>query len=123
MRSSDRGVNPQAAEREAPGQPQHLVRTLTPIDGLSASSAVVARTSPWRACAVSDLIKARCLVTRRALAHRDLLAQFGREIGRQVGAALGSAFRIARFSGLEAGRLGRLAVADLVFSPEGMTSG
>ena len=29
--SSDRGVNPQAAEREASGQPQHLVRTLTPI--------------------------------------------------------------------------------------------
>src|SRR5207237_895367 len=33
--SSNRGVDPQAAECEAPGQSQHLVRTLTPIDGLS----------------------------------------------------------------------------------------
>jgi hypothetical protein len=33
--SGNRGIDPQAAEGEAPGQPQHLVRTLTPIDGLS----------------------------------------------------------------------------------------
>src|SRR3984893_10949660 len=43
------------------------------------------------------------------LAHGDLLAQFGREIGREVEAALRTTLWIARFPRLEPGRLGRLA--------------
>ena len=39
--SGDRGVDPQTAEREAPGQSEHLVRTLTPIDRLSRRTARV----------------------------------------------------------------------------------
>src|SRR5262249_49159482 len=37
----DRGVDPYAAECEAPGQSERLVRTLTPIDGLSRRTARV----------------------------------------------------------------------------------
>ena len=33
--SGDRGIDAEAAEREAPKQSEHLVRTLTPIDGLT----------------------------------------------------------------------------------------
>src|SRR5260370_15469836 len=48
-----------------------------------------------------------------ALAHRDLLAEFGGEIGRQICAALRATLGIARFAGLEPGRLGRFAVPDV----------
>ena len=39
--SSDRGVDAEAAEREAPGQPEHQVRTIAAIDGLSRRTARV----------------------------------------------------------------------------------
>jgi hypothetical protein len=38
----DRGVDAEAAEREAPWQPEHQVGTITPIDGLSRRTARVA---------------------------------------------------------------------------------
>jgi hypothetical protein len=40
--SGDRCVDTQAAEREAPGQPEHQVGTITSIDGLSRRTARVA---------------------------------------------------------------------------------
>ena len=39
--SGDRCVDTQAAEREAPGQPEHLVGTITPVNGLSRRTARV----------------------------------------------------------------------------------
>jgi hypothetical protein len=38
----DRGVDTQTAEREAPGQPKHQVRTITAVDGLTRWTARVA---------------------------------------------------------------------------------
>src|SRR5260370_30045870 len=39
--SGDRSVDAETAEREAPGQPEHQVRTITPIDRLSPRTARV----------------------------------------------------------------------------------
>jgi hypothetical protein len=40
--SGDRRIDPEAAEREAPRQPEHQVGTITPVDGLSRRTARIA---------------------------------------------------------------------------------